>query len=94
MRDKIILFVIAYLIIINLLGFAIMGIDKEKAKRKAWRIPEKTFFLVSFLGGSLGCFLGMRVFRHKTRHWYFVIGISTIFILQVVGSILLFVCFS
>ncbi|MEE1078047.1 MAG: DUF1294 domain-containing protein [Agathobacter sp.] len=94
MRDKIILFVIAYLIIINLLGFAIMGIDKEKAKRKAWRIPEKTFFLVSFLGGSLGSFLGMRVFRHKTRHWYFVIGIPTIFILQVVGSILLFVCFS
>lgn len=94
MRDKIILFVIAYLIIINLLGFAIMGIDKEKAKRKAWRIPEKTFFLVSFLGGSLGSFLGMRVFRHKTKHWYFVIGIPTIFILQVVGSILLFVCFS
>lgn len=71
-----------------------MGIDKEKAKRKAWRIPEKTFFLVSFLGGSLGSFLGMRVFRHKTKHWYFVIGIPTIFILQVVGSILLFVCFS
>ena len=66
----------------------------KKAKRKAWRIPEKTFFLVSFLGGSLGSFLGMRVFRHKTKHWYFVIGIPTIFILQVVGSILLFVCFS
>lgn len=67
-----------YLIIINILGFLIMGIDKNKAKRHVYRIPEKTFFLVSLLGGSLGTWAGMYTFHHKTKHWYFVVGIPLI----------------
>ena len=74
---------LVYLIIINLAGFLSMYIDKEKAKRKKWRIPEKTLFLIAILGGSIGSNLGMRVCRHKTKHWYFVIGMPLIFLLQV-----------
>ena len=64
-----------------------MGIDKSKAKRHAWRIPEKILFGVSFLGGSIGTWLGMYLFRHKTKHWYFVIGMPAIFILQIIVGI-------
>ena len=72
-----------YFIIINLLGFALMKIDKERAKRHAWRIPEKTLFLVAILYGSIGISLGMKKFRHKTKHQSFVIGIPVIEILQI-----------
>ena len=75
-------FIWIYLGIINFIGFLIMGIDKWKAKRKAWRIPEKTFFMVSLLGGGLGCWCGMYTFRHKTKHWYFVVGIPAIFFVE------------
>ena len=64
----------AYLAVMNFIGFAAMGLDKYKAKAHAWRIPEKTLFLLSILGGSAGTWAGMYVFRHKTRHWYFVAG--------------------
>lgn len=74
---------IAYILIMNLLGIALMGIDKQKAKAHAWRIPEKTLFLVSLLGGSLGTWCGMYLFRHKTKHWYFVIGMPLIFVLHI-----------
>ena len=57
-----------YLAVVNLAGFALMGIDKWKAKRGAWRISEKTLFLPAVLGGCVGCILGMRTFRHKTKH--------------------------
>ena len=67
----------------NVIGLAVMGIDKSKAKKNKWRIPEKTLFLVSLLGGSIGTLLGMYAFRHKTKHWYFVIGMPAILILQV-----------
>ena len=67
-----------YLIIMNLLGFLVMYVDKQKAIHHAYRIPEKTLFMVSFLGGSLGTWAGMYRFRHKTRHWYFVIGMPLI----------------
>lgn len=73
-----------YLLIINLTGFAVMGIDKQKAKRGLWRIPESTLFLIAIIGGSIGSIIGMRVFRHKTRHWYFVLGMPLILILQLV----------
>ncbi len=53
-------------------------IDKSKAKRRAWRIPEKTIFAAALLGGGPGVWLGMYWFRHKTRHWYFVVGIPLI----------------
>ena len=66
----------------NIAGLAAMGIDKGRAKRHAWRIPEAALFLVSFLGGSIGTWAGMYLFRHKTKHWYFVWGMPGILILQ------------
>ena len=73
-----------YLLLINLAGFAMMGIDKNRAKRGAWRIPEKTLFACALMGGSLGTTLGMSTFRHKTRHWYFKYGMPLILVVQVV----------
>mgnify|MGYP004676675193 CR=1 FL=1 len=70
-----------YLLAVNVLAFALMGIDKHKARRGAWRIPEKTLFLPVLLGGGAGGCLGMRVFRHKTRHWYFRFGFPLITLL-------------
>ena len=75
--------VIAWLVIINLVAFAIFGIDKKRAKKGQWRIPEKTLFLSAILGGSVGAILGMYIFHHKTKHWYFQIGIPAILILQI-----------
>ena len=75
---------IAYLMVANIVGFALMGIDKKRAKRGAWRIPEKTLFLVSALGGSIGTWAGMYFFHHKTRHWYFVVGMPLILIVQII----------
>ena len=74
---------ILYLIIVNLVGFAIMGIDKKRAIRGAWRISEASLFFTAIIGGSLGCIFGMQHFRHKTKHWYFKYGMPAIFILQV-----------
>lgn len=67
------LFITGYLLVMNLLGFAIMGIDKRRAIQRAWRIPESNLLLAAFAGGGLGAFLGMLVFHHKTRHAKFVI---------------------
>ena len=76
--------ILIYVIIINLVGFFSMFIDKRRAKRNEWRIPEKTLFLIAILGGSIGSNIGMRLFRHKTKHWYFVFGMPAILILQIV----------
>lgn len=75
-----------YLILINLIGLGSMGADKAKAKRGAWRIPEKTLFFISLIGGSIGTWAGMYLFRHKTKHWYFVIGMPAILVLQVIAA--------
>lgn len=80
----------AYLIFLNLVGFLIMGEDKRRVKMHRWRISERMLFLVSILGGSIGTWAGMYVFRHKTRHWYFVIGMPLILILQIAGAIWLY----
>ena len=61
------------LIALNLVAFVLYGLDKLKAKRGAWRIPEATLLLIAALGGSLGALLGMELFRHKTKHWKFKI---------------------
>ena len=61
-----------------------MFFDKRKAIKNDWRIAEKTFFLVAFLGGSLGTTLGMNTFRHKTKHWYFKFGMPFILVCQLV----------
>lgn len=79
----VITYIVSYLIIINLIGFVIMGIDKLKAKKRAWRIPESTLFVVALIGGSLGTTIGMLVFRHKTRHWYFLYGMPAILLIQI-----------
>ena len=72
-----------WLIAINLVTFAVYGIDKRRARRGAWRVPEKTLFLLPLLGGIIGALLGMRVFRHKTKHWYFVWGVPAILLAQI-----------
>ena len=74
---------IYYLIIINIIAFFLMGIDKKKAQNGAWRIPEKTLFLSASLAGSIGAIAGMQLFRHKTKHRTFVIGMPTILIVQI-----------
>ena len=76
-----------YFIVINLTGFAMMGIDKIKAVKKLWRIPESTLFVIAIIGGSIGSIIGMRIFHHKTRHWYFVFGMPLILILQILLTI-------
>ena len=73
-----------YLAVVNLAAFALMGVDKRRAKRGAWRIPERTLFLPAILGGSPGAILGMQVFRHKTRHRQFMIGMPLILLVQLV----------
>lgn len=78
-----------YLLAINLFGLAIMGIDKQKAKRHSWRISEKTIFVTALLGGSIGVKSGMQMFRHKTKHKQFVYGIPAILILQLAAAVYL-----
>lgn len=75
-------YILIYLVLINFLGFLMMGIDKYKAKKQKWRISEKTLFLFPVLGGSLGATIGMFTFHHKTRHWYFRLGFPFLLILQ------------
>lgn len=75
-----------YLIIMNLIGFILAYVDKQKAIRKTWRIPEKTLFFVAAAGGSIGFYLGMQVFRHKTKHLSFTIGIPLIILLQIAAG--------
>ena len=79
---------ICWLLIINLAGFVQMYADKRRAKKDNWRIPEKQLFLVAAIGGSVGSILGMRAFRHKTKHKSFVFGMPAILILQLaVGAL-------
>ncbi|MCM1087720.1 MAG: DUF1294 domain-containing protein [Muribaculaceae bacterium] len=82
-------YIILYLVIINFIGFAIMGIDKRKARKRAWRIPESTLFIIALIGGSLGSLIGMHLFHHKTRHWYFLYGIPAILFLQIAAVLIL-----
>lgn len=90
---KVIIIFLVYLLIMNLVGFASMGMDKAKAQKGAWRIPEATLFLIAILGGSIGSILGMQVFRHKTKHWYFAIGMPAIFLVQLALAIFIIVKF-
>lgn len=76
--------IIIYFIIINIIGFLIMYIDKQKAKKGKWRIPEKTLFIITALGGGIGTIAGMYTFRHKTQKIAFVIGFPVITILEII----------
>ena len=81
---------IGYLVVLNIIGMGVMWADKIKAKKGAWRIPEKTLFLVSILGGSIGTWVGMYLFRHKTKHWYFVVGMPLILVLQIAVAVFIY----
>ncbi|MBP5282479.1 MAG: DUF1294 domain-containing protein [Lachnospiraceae bacterium] len=91
--EYVIYILIGYLVLMNVIAFALMGADKHKAKTGAWRVPEKTLFLSAILGGSIGAIAGMQVFRHKTKHWYFQYGMPAILILQIVAGVLLYIKF-
>ena len=82
--------ILIYLVVVNGIGFLLMGLDKAKAKVGAWRIPEKTLFGIAFIGGGLGVWFGMETFRHKTKHWYFKYGVPAIFIIEVIAVVYLF----
>jgi len=74
----------------NLVGFFSMGLDKKKAKSNEWRIKERTLFFIAAIGGSAGSVLGMKVFRHKTKHKEFVMGMPFILMVQIILIIFLF----
>ena len=77
------LIIAVYLILINLITFIVYGVDKSLAIKHKWRISEATLIMLAVIGGSIGAFLGMQVFRHKTKHMKFVIGVPVIIVLQV-----------
>lgn len=78
-----------YLAVMKVLGVAVMWSDKRRARLHRWRIPEKVLFGVSLLGGSAGTWAGMYLFRHKTKHWYFVVGMPLILVCQAALAIYL-----
>lgn len=79
--------IIIYFLAINIIGFLVMYIDKQKAKKGKWRIPEKTLFIITAIGGGIGTISGMYVFRHKTQKLKFTIGLPFITILEILGII-------
>ena len=90
MKQIITLVVLAYLAVMTIVGLIIMKADKAKAEKNKWRIKEATLFLISAIGGSLGTWAGMYLFRHKTKHWYFVVGMPLILILHIALLVFLF----
>ena len=75
-----------YLVLINLAALVLMAEDKRRAKRRLWRIRERTLFVLALLGGSVGAHFGMYLFHHKTRHWYFVVGMPLILAAQLAAG--------
>lgn len=78
---------LVYLLLVNAAGFLLMLVDKIKAKRNLWRIPEATLMGVAAIGGSIGAIAGMNLFRHKTKHAKFYIGLPVILVLQIMAVI-------
>lgn len=81
--------IVCYVSLVNIAGFFLMGLDKWKAKNRQWRVSERTLFGIAIVGGSLGCWLGMYTFHHKTKHWYFVVGMPLIFVVQALSILFL-----
>ena len=81
-------YLMIYLLIVNAAGFLLMLVDKYKARKKLWRIPEATLMGVAAIGGSIGSLAGMYTFRHKTKHPKFTIGIPVILVLQIAAAVL------
>ncbi|MFD1039590.1 DUF1294 domain-containing protein [Virgibacillus byunsanensis] len=84
--------ILPYLIGVNIVSLILMGIDKRKAKKQQYRIPERTFWMLAIIGGSFGSFLGMRLYHHKTKHRSFMVGMPVLMILHFI--IFLYVIFS
>lgn len=85
MMNPVVLTILALvLLVMNILAFALMAIDKKRARAGAWRIKEKTLFLATACFGGLGGTLGMFLLRHKTKHWYFRLGFPALLVLQVI----------
>ena len=82
-------YLLLYLAVINIIAFAMYGIDKSKAKHNKWRISENALILVAVFGGSIGAYSGMQIFRHKTKHLKFTVGVPVIFVLQILLGILI-----
>lgn len=78
-----------YLILVNAVAFFLMLADKQKAKKKQWRIPEATLMGSALIGGSIGALAGMYTFRHKTKHLKFTLGVPAILILQIAAVLCL-----
>ena len=78
------LFLSLYLVVINVVTFVVYGIDKRRAIKGKWRISEKALIMLAVCGGSIGAWIGMQVFRHKTKHLLFVIGVPLIFFVEIV----------
>ena len=83
-RQTVVVIALVVIAVMNLVSFALMGIDKLRARRGAWRISEKALFLTTACFGGLGGGLGMRVFHHKTQHWYFKVFFPVLLIVQIV----------
>ena len=81
--------ILIYLVVTNFISFIAMGVDKYRARKRAWRIPESTLFVLALIGGSIGSIAGMHLFHHKTRHWYFLYGMPAILIVQILIVIVL-----
>jgi len=92
-RQTVVVIALAVIAVMNLVSFALMGIDKRRARRGVWRISERALFLTTACFGGLGGVLGMKVFHHKTQHWYFKVFFPVLLVVQIVllavGSYLL-----
>ena len=92
-RQTVVVIALAVIAVINVVAFTLMGIDKRRARRGVWRLSEKALFLRTDCFGGLGGVLGMRVFDHKTQHWYFKVFFPVLLVVQIVllavGSYLL-----
>ena len=82
-RQTVVVIALAVIAVMNVVSFALMGIDKRRARRGAWRISEKALFLTTACFGGLGGVLGMKVFHHKTQHWYFRVFFPVLLVLQI-----------
>lgn len=78
---------ITWAAIINITGFSICAADKRKARKGRWRIPEKTIFIIAIIGGSIGTYAALLLFRHKTKHFSFMFGVPFIFVIQVMAVV-------
>jgi len=83
-KKTIILVALAIIAIMNIAAFVLMGHDKKMARQGKWRVPEKRLFLMTACFGGLGGMLGMKVFHHKTRHWYFKVFFPVLLVVQIV----------